>query len=248
MDNITIAHISDLHIFKNKDGILKGAVNTFEKFQLVVKNLQKKINDIDAIIVTGDLSEDGSEKSYQNINEELDKLKTPSFWLPGNHDNFDNIPSHISEKHVLKSIKLGDWEIIFLDTTIKGVDHGEMKANELNRLNSFLTENKNNHTLVCMHHPPIDVQSEFIDVLGLRNKKDFWQVISKHSNVKGILFGHVHQVVSMILNNILLTSPLSTCMQWVPLSKEFAFTTKQMGYQVLKLKKTGEILNRTILV
>ena len=245
-DTITLAHLSDIHLFRNKKEVLKEAVNTFEKFQVIIKNIRKKIDHIDAIVITGDLSEDGSEESYQNVEQELKKLEVPSYWLPGNHDNFNNIPRYISEKHVLKSVKIGSWNIIFLDTTIKGVDHGTINMKELNRLNSFLTENKNKSTLVCMHHPPIDVQSEFIDVLGLKNRKDFWQVVSRHSNVKGILFGHVHQVVRMTLNNIFLTSPPATCMQWVPLSKDFAFTTKHIGYQIIKLNETGEISQKVV--
>ncbi len=247
-DIIKIAHISDMHIFKSKQGILKGAVNTFEKFQKVVENIQQENSNIDAVIITGDLSEDGYSESYQLIKGELDKLKTPSFWLPGNHDNFENIPENISKEHVFNSVEIGNWKLIFLDTTIQGVDHGRLSDGELQRLDAFLKENRKSTTLICMHHPPIDVQSEFIDVLGLKNKSDFWTVISKHSNVKGILFGHVHQEIWMTLNNISLSCTPSTCMQWIPLSKEFAFDVNDQGYQLITLDNSGGITTKVVLI
>ena len=238
---IRIIHITDTHLFKNKSGILKGAVNSFEKLQRVVLKIKQSPEDFDVVIVTGDISEDRSPESYQHFKTELDQLGKPSFWLPGNHDTFDNMPNEIFEDHVYSSIDFGDWKFIFLDTTIRGGDHGNLSKNELDRLQSFLQKNKDYNTIICMHHPPIDVGSEFIDVLGLENKKEFWELIQNNPKPKAIFFGHVHQIINENKEGVLLSSPPSACLQWVPKSQDFACNPKGEGYQEITISSDGKI-------
>lgn len=243
-DNFKIIHITDTHLFSNKDGILKGAVNSFEKLQEIIDHIQQNVTDFDAIIVTGDISEDRSAESYKLFEAELERLGKPSFWLPGNHDTFKNMPNDILEKYVFSTADIGAWKFIFLDTSIPDVDHGNLAKNEFDRLKSFLQENEENNTIVCMHHPPIDVGSEFIDVLGLANKDQFWKVIQQNPRPKAIFFGHVHQVINENKDGILLSSPPSACLQWVPKSREFACNPNGEGYQTIMLMQNGTIATK----
>ena len=95
-----IVHLSDLHI--TKDGVEIWGTNTLSHFQQAI-DVISQIDDIDAIIVTGDLSNDGSNWSYTYIHNCLKKLGVPVFCCPGNHDNLENMQFvnseffHISE-------------------------------------------------------------------------------------------------------------------------------------------------------
>ena len=63
-----IVHLSDLHI--TKDGVEIWGTNTLSHFQQAI-DVISQIDDIDAIIVTGDLSNDGSNWSYTYIHNFL---------------------------------------------------------------------------------------------------------------------------------------------------------------------------------
>jgi len=237
---INLIQITDTHIFEDKNGLLYG-VNTFNRLKAVIQHIKKSTIKIDGIIITGDLSEDGSTESYINIKKEIDKLKIPSYWLPGNHDNFENIPKEITSEHVHEFIEFGDWHLIFLDTSVNGEDFGLLSDNELQRLEQLLIKNQDGQTLICMHHPPIDVQSEFIDSIGLKNKSDFWYVLSRYSNIKGILVGHIHQEYNQELYGIPVLSTLSTCIQWEPLSHKFRYSDANVGYRYIQNTNEGNI-------
>ncbi|MDN5201207.1 NAD-dependent epimerase/dehydratase family protein [Fulvivirgaceae bacterium BMA10] len=239
-EEVNLIHITDTHIFGNKNGLLYG-VNTFDKLKGIIQHLKKSIKKIDGLIITGDLSEDGSIDSYISLKEEIDKLSIPSFWLPGNHDNFENIPKEIASEHVHGSIKFSNWDLIFLDTTVKNEDFGLLSEKEFERLKQFLRNKQESKILICMHHPPTNVQSEFIDSIGLMNKEEFWELISKYSNIKGILIGHIHQAFNQEVGGIKILSPLSTCVQWKPLSKKFEYDVEDEGYQLIRLDSSGLI-------
>src|SRR4051812_26692952 len=54
-------------------------------------NLEKVISEINAanvsaVIVAGDLTDDGDEKEWKEFRAEIAKFKPPLFWVPGNHD------------------------------------------------------------------------------------------------------------------------------------------------------------------
>lgn len=242
---INLIHITDTHIFKDKNELLHG-VKTFSKLKGVIQHIKEGTKDIDGIIITGDLSEDGSTESYQLINEVLEELSFPSFWLPGNHDNFENIPKELAQRSVFKSIEQGNWQLIFLDTVVEGEDHGILSEKELQRLDLFLNENHEKQILICMHHHPVDVQSEFIDSIGLKNKDDFWEILSSYSNIKGILSGHIHQEFNKKINGISIFSSPSTCVQWKPKAKKFTFTSHNEGYQKIQLNKSGIITSNPV--
>ncbi len=242
---LNLIQITDLHLFNSKHGELRG-INTFQNIKSILNHISKSKEQLDAILITGDISEDRSTESYQLLKDELDKLDIPSLWLAGNHDDFRNMPEAILNEHVFDSASLGNWKFIFLDTTVPGVDHGSLDKAELKRLETFLKENKKSPTAVCMHHPPIDVNSDFIDRLGLMNKENFWEVIDSKPSPNAILFGHVHQIINQHKNDILLSCPPATSMQWIPNSQEFAFTGFGKGYQRINLRNDGEISIKTI--
>jgi len=246
-NELKLIQITDLHLFNSMHGELRG-VNTFQNLTSILKSIPTRKEKIDIIIISGDISEDRSAGSYQLLKDELDKLEIFSLWLPGNHDDFRNMPSAIRDEHVYNSATIGEWKFIFLDTTIPGVDHGNLDKDELKRLNTFLKEHKKSPTVVCMHHPPIDVDSEFIDRLGLMNKEKFWEVIDSNPSPKAILFGHVHQVIDQRRNDILLSCPPATSMQWIPKSQEFAFTNFGKGYQLIDFSNNGKMTIKTIIV
>uniref|UniRef100_UPI0025581F04 metallophosphoesterase family protein n=1 Tax=Bacteroides acidifaciens TaxID=85831 RepID=UPI0025581F04 len=63
-----IVHISDIHLTENGTEI--WGVNTHEHFQKAIQKI-KELDGLDGIIVSGDLSNDGSKWTYEYIDRAL---------------------------------------------------------------------------------------------------------------------------------------------------------------------------------
>ena len=81
-----IVHMSDIHLVK--DGAKIWDTDTKSHFNKALKKISQ-IKDIDAIFVSGDLSDDGSLWTYQYIDDSFKSLGIPTYCCPGNHDNLE---------------------------------------------------------------------------------------------------------------------------------------------------------------
>lgn len=86
--DLRIVHLSDLHIAR--DGNEIWGTDTLSHFHQAI-DIISSLKDINAIIVTGDLSNDGSSWSYNYIIDCLKQLEIPTFCCPGNHDNLETM-------------------------------------------------------------------------------------------------------------------------------------------------------------
>ena len=91
------------------------------------------------------------------------------------------------------------------------------------------------------HHHPFDMQSKWIDQHKLKNTNNLLEVLNKHSNIKAVICGHVHQDSLREWQNIQFFSTPSTCVQFKPLSDHFALDDESPGFRVLSLKENGEL-------
>ena len=83
-----IIHMSDIHITNGGNSI--WGTDTLEHFNRAVE-LIRHYKDIDAIVITGDLSDDGSEWSYEYIDKALSPLNIPVLCCIGNHDDHSRV-------------------------------------------------------------------------------------------------------------------------------------------------------------
>ena len=79
-------HISDIHLTEN--GTVIWGVNTLEHFQKAIQKI-KGLDGIDGILVSGDLSNDGSLWTYKYIDRTFEETGVPTYCCPGNHDNLE---------------------------------------------------------------------------------------------------------------------------------------------------------------
>jgi len=87
--------MSDLHL--TKDGCPTWETNTMEHFNRSI-DVIRGMKDIDAIVVTGDISNDGSEWTYKYADRLFSSLGIPTFCCPGNVHNFYLTPTRNEEK------------------------------------------------------------------------------------------------------------------------------------------------------
>ena len=239
---LIILQLTDLH-FLAESGQTMASVDTELSFSRVLEYVQRKHNKADLILVTGDLVQDPCLSSYQRIVKELQKYKTRTVCLPGNHDDLSLMQQLISSEQVdcKKHLKYKHWQIICLNSKKTGSQGGYLASDELEYLANTLKKQPDLNTLIAVHHPPVPTNSAWMDTMMIENSDELFSLLKNHPHVKAIICGHIHQELEIKKNNTLILGAPSTCFQFKPLSTEYTLDDQQPGYRVLKLFPNGSI-------
>ena len=133
------------------------------------------------------------------------------------------------------------WQLILLDSQVVGVPYGELSKHQLAMLDQCLSQHLDKHSLVLLHHHPVLIGSAWLDQHTLRNSSQLWEVINRHSNVKGLVCGHVHQDFDQLHSGVRVIATPSTCAQFKPNSNDFALDNVAPGWRRLSLLENGQI-------
>lgn len=236
-----LVQITDMHLFSDPTDTLLG-VNTEKSFLSVLEHIQQNLSKIDHIVLTGDLSQDGSTESYQRLFSQLRQFSASVSVLPGNHDHKFNLQNSLPVPDPTpypKVFTLGPWRAILLDSVVVGHSYGQLDEHNLQRLQTLLQEAPRTPTMVFLHHHPLPMQTHWIDTVALKESDDFLTIIRNHPQVKVLCCGHVHQDNYQLLDYCNFYATPSTCVQFKPRTHFFTLDNLNPGYRVFYLKKNG---------
>lgn len=237
---LRVIQLTDPHLMADPSGSLLG-VNTRDSLDAVIALALKDSVAPDLILATGDLAQDGSEEAYRVFADKLKLFDCPSVWVPGNHDHVPVLQQMIAgTDHGLHQVLAGGWQFIQLDTAVHGKVYGELSEEELEFLSASLSAYPELPALVNLHHHPVDIGCDWMADIGLRNREAFWQVIDRFSQVKIVLWGHIHQEFDTLRRNVRLLATPSTCIQFESESREFSVEEKAPGYRWFDLHRSGD--------
>jgi 3',5'-cyclic AMP phosphodiesterase CpdA len=192
-----IAQISDTHI------LAPGSEHP--SMQLRADCLRQCVADINqqqpnAVIFTGDTTQHGQPEEYAVLCELLEPLQPPLYLVPGNRDDkvtlrsafggLDFLPAngflhYAVDDHALR--------LVGIDSTAAGERKGVFCAARQDWLEATLSDQPERPTLLFIHHPPFDVDDHYVG--GYRRAAEaaaLADIVSRHSQVKAFLCGHVH--------------------------------------------------------
>ncbi|RTR40677.1 3',5'-cyclic-AMP phosphodiesterase [Shewanella canadensis] len=245
--SVRVVQITDPHLFADPDAQLLG-VNTAQSLDAVLNTINAVHYPADFMLATGDISQDYSGESYHNFVRAIAPLELPCHYLPGNHDDPRIMRLNMQGPKIFgqRRILAGNWQILMLDSTVRGKPGGHMSDSEIDIIKSAIADQPDRYTLLVMHHNPILVNCAWLDQHCMDNGSDFIEQVAELPQVKGLLWGHVHQKLDQkhpgkhgIMH--LMATP-STCIQFKPKSSYFALDALQPGYRLLELKADGTIL------
>lgn len=242
---LRLLQVTDPHLFKEENGELLG-INTLASFDQVLREIQQQNTDYDFILATGDLVQDSSDEGYLRFCRRMNQFHKPVFWIPGNHDYLPKMIKWLNHsqgnlrthKHILAG---KHWQILLLDSQVFGVPHGRLAEYQLEWLQEKLQAYPQRYTLVVLHHHILPTNSAWLDQHNLRNIHELEAVLSPFSNVKGILYGHIHQQVDAHWNGIQVMATPSTCIQFKPDCARFELDCLQPGWREISLYANGDI-------
>lgn len=194
-----IVHITDTHLVAPPN-LVSGVLDTAQLFERQVgqiANALPRIGPIDALLVTGDISDDGSAESYALFREKLERLGLPLFVIPGNHDlrepmraAFDDLDLFESSGPLNWVREVGDLRLVGIDTLVEGSGGGLVDEATMEFLASALAFD--GPILLAMHHPPFEAGIAFMDRIGLAGKVQLADLLSRSPADIRIVCGHLH--------------------------------------------------------
>lgn len=224
----TLLQISDTHILPDGE-MVSGRLDASAQLARLIDRLQHvkaQVGGIDAVLVTGDLSEDGSPASYERFKQLLAPLELPLYVIPGNHDARAPLRSAFAEAGYLSDHgklnwhqKIGDVHVIGLDTLNEGEGAGELDPPTLHFLQTTLASIGREPTLVALHHPPFSSGIAFMDEIGLKSTPALAEVLGQHEGEIRVICGHVHSMIVSSVGPCIAISAPSPC-------SNFAFDTR----------------------
>lgn len=238
---IELIQLTDTHLGAQLGEQLLG-MDTDQSLAHVVELLNTERPSAELLLATGDISNGGSPASYQRFQQMTEHLAPHTLWLPGNHDALPAMQqSFKGDQSLSRSIEIGNWQIVMLNSTIPGEVGGCLSDKELQFLQQCLETTVAEHSLLCLHHHPIAIGCDWLDSQLISNADAFFTLIDQFSSVRGILWGHIHQEIEQQRNGVKLMATPSTCIQFAANSPDFKLARLNPGYRWLSLHADGVI-------
>ena len=240
----TILQLSDTHIVP-EGKLVSGRLDTADALRRLIDRIlgiRHQIGTIDALLISGDLSDDGSAESYAHLKRILAPLEVPLFVVPGNHDArahmrmafADDLPP---DGPLNWERSLNDVHLIGLDTLVEGQGGGYLEKESLAFLGSVLARERTTPILLALHHPPFQSGIGFMDAIGLSNVGAFLRTIAGYKGELRLLCGHIHSMmIVQVAGRTAISSP-SPC-------STFAFDCSSDAPRGFMTQEDGFLIHR----
>ncbi|WP_116999636.1 metallophosphoesterase [Desertimonas flava] len=185
-----IVQITDTHIVDEGE-MLYGSVDTAANLQHALETVADNAEGLDALVLTGDLANDGSPDAYRRLRAIVDpaaeRLGVPVFYGIGNHDHRDAFRSGLLDGAAAPAgtlpagtesdgqrgelapvdyvVDLDGLRIVMVDSTVPGSHRGELTLEQLGWLATTLAEPAPAGTLLTIHHPPFNTAKPETDAV-----------------------------------------------------------------------------------
>lgn len=233
--------LTDQHLFGDPERSLRG-VPTLPALRATLAAARDDLATCSAILATGDLVQDDP-GGYAHFRAEFGALGKPVLCIPGNHDDVPAMRAALSDPpfQLGGTFDAGTWRVILLDSTVPGETGGALGPQGLAYLEQALAGAADRHVLVCLHHHPIRMHSRWLDTVGLSDGDDFTALVRRFAQVRGVLFGHVHQAFDGVVDGVRMIATPSTCSQFKPRSDDFAIDDQPPAWRRLALHADGRL-------
>jgi 3',5'-cyclic AMP phosphodiesterase CpdA len=195
-----IVQLTDMHI--GPPGSRPYGVDTAAQFREVARVVRAMDLEPAAVLLTGDLSDEGEPESYEHLRElvadELDPIGAPVLSVVGNHDHRASFraaylgetdPSDDEPYHYV--VDLAAVRLVMADSYVAGKVSGRLGDRQLAWIDEQLADAGDRLPIVAVHHPAVPRGVPRPDDYLLEDRDAFGDVIIRHE-VGAVLCGHGH--------------------------------------------------------
>jgi len=193
-ESLRILHLSDTHLFGDET-LHYGTVDTLAALDRVLDRA-RELEQVDLVVASGDLSDDGSPESYRRLAARVEPWAAERgaqvVYAMGNHDLAAGFEEVLGRRESTTNVR--GFRIVTVDTTVAEAGYGFIDADRLRRLRDALAEPATNGTVVVLHHPPVKPTTGLFETLRLVDPEPLLEVCAS-ADVRLILAGHYHHAL-----------------------------------------------------
>lgn len=213
-----ILHVTDTHLVV-PPALVSHVLDTADLLRKGVAAIEEalpRIGPVDALLVTGDVSDDGSLESYELFRSMIEPLGLPVLAIPGNHDLREPMRAAFRDLGLFAEAGRLNWvrdvgglRIVGIDTLVEGSGGGVVDEATLGFLEDALAIG--GPVLLALHHPPFLSGIRFMDAIGLAGIDALRDVLERSAADIRIVCGHLHLVATGSVGRIPVIVGPSTC-------------------------------------
>ena len=180
-----------------------------------------------AVLLSGDLTNNGSPEEYRRLRQLLSPLPMPVHPLMGNHDKrralrqafADHPQLNNGRETVDYSVDCAGLRLICLDSSKPDSDAGQLLPEQLMWLRAQLEAGAGAATMVALHHPPFPCGMDQFDLISLTStdRDAFARALEGIGGLEMVVCGHIHRpivgrvgaVPAMVCPSVFLQSQLN---------------------------------------
>lgn len=206
MSAMIVAQLTDIHGRRDND-----ALDRLERALIWIAGIEP-----DALVVTGDLIDEGFSDLYGEIASLFRMLPFPVRILPGNSDDAASMEAAFNSgrgtgRHASNAmhfvLELGGLRVVGVDATVRGSPGGDIVPH-LGWLETALRQPGREASLLFMHHHLLPSGIAPIDA-AICLGSDELAILLRGESIRplAICCGHVHRPMSMVLSDV----PVHVC-------------------------------------
>lgn len=179
---LLIAHLSDLH--------LDGGPESWSRAAAVLTHLRSARTPLDAIVITGDITDGNSTAVDAQISNLLEALpaSVPLICCSGNTDDASSIRK--IRRHPAASMTTGEIDIVPIDCE-PGAPARLQQESLAQARAQVMALTGDDRALIAIHHPPAPLHDSVGDQLLLQEIDELTELVD-HPAVIAVLAGHTH--------------------------------------------------------
>jgi 3',5'-cyclic-AMP phosphodiesterase len=242
MTSFRVLQISDTHVLADADGKLyRRDVNG--NLQATITAAQPSAP-FDLIILTGDISEDGSSTSYERVKAMFDTLEHHKLLaIAGNHDD----PVALSAVFDTSPHDMGNWRVLPVNSHWDSHVEGKLEQHQVASLTkevAALTAGEQ-FALIAVHHPP-----HFLCQVShcALSEPEQLMTIAANDTVRLVISGHVHDDYAHRVGSTLFSTCPSTCIGFDHDPAGHKASALPPGAVIYELHGDGSVSRRSIYV
>lgn len=205
-----LAHLSDFHLFSQAPETSLVRPDVVAACRKVIADLAALSPAVDAMLLTGDLTDGGSPADYALLEEILAPIPVPVLAAPGNHDRRTALRAAWSrslpfeaDEDLRYEYRLPGVRVLALDTLSEGETAGRLSDPQLDWLAARLARATAELTLLIMHHPPFPSGIAPLDRMALvEGATRLGRIVAGYRGPLRIHAGHIHRPFQAMWNGV----------------------------------------------